>query len=292
MCNAIAQQLAIFAQHALRLEVDLAPKPGLVDPISNGAHRDMDVQTFYRSIQALTPYFDDYAQAGLKHQGDLRQLFKRVRQIGQQAEHAMLQATRGVNTHKGANFSLAVLLAATGYYLQSNDRVLTFSAKDTQAVCDIASQMTQHLIAVDFANLEAKSTLSYGERLYLEHGITGIRGEAAGGYPCLTQQLLPLMRQKNPLDDPTTHWLRGLVYLMATSEDGNLLHRGGIQSLTQVQQEMLTLHQQQLPATAFRQALIAYDQQLIKRYLSPGGSADLLGLGFYFAQLEQLVLPQ
>ena len=294
MVNSLAQQLATLAERALEMEVSLAPKPGLVDPISRGAHRDMDVQTFKRSIQALAPYFVAYAQAGLEHEGELVTLFQRIRQIGQQAESAMLQATSGVNTHKGANFSLAVLLAATGYYLQTQPKKqdnLYFNDIDTGSVCQIARQMTQHLLTVDFANLQTKATLSYGEKLYLKYRITGIRGEAGNGYPCLTHHLLPLMRQMQPNDDGTTHWLRGLVYLMAISEDGNLLHRGGIAALQQVQRDMQALHEQALPADLFHEALTAYDQQLIDQYLSPGGSADLLGLGLYFAQLEHLPLP-
>ena len=59
--------LAKVATDALLQEVNLAPKPGLVDPISNGAHKDMTTETFYQSIKALRPYLLAYAEAGGRH---------------------------------------------------------------------------------------------------------------------------------------------------------------------------------------------------------------------------------
>jgi len=56
--------LAKVATDALLQEVNLAPKPGLVDPISVGAHKDMTKETFYQSIEALRPYLLAYAEAG------------------------------------------------------------------------------------------------------------------------------------------------------------------------------------------------------------------------------------
>ena len=56
--------LAKVATDALLQEVNLAPKPGLVDPISVGAHKDMTKETFYQSIVALRPYLLAYAEAG------------------------------------------------------------------------------------------------------------------------------------------------------------------------------------------------------------------------------------
>ncbi|MBC7032264.1 triphosphoribosyl-dephospho-CoA synthase CitG, partial [Salmonella enterica subsp. enterica serovar Enteritidis] len=46
------QAIAQAAVTSLQAEVQLAPKPALVDPESNGAHRDMDVTTSAASIEA------------------------------------------------------------------------------------------------------------------------------------------------------------------------------------------------------------------------------------------------
>ena len=49
---------------ALIAEVDLTPKPGLVDRANNGSHRDMDIFTFTASAAALTPYWGRCFQTG------------------------------------------------------------------------------------------------------------------------------------------------------------------------------------------------------------------------------------
>ena len=96
----------------------LTPKPGLVDCMNSGAHSDMNYFTFVESTKALTPFFKQYVQLGMEHQGNLQQLFMNARQMGVRAEQAMLQATKRVNTHKGANYSYATILTALGYYLK------------------------------------------------------------------------------------------------------------------------------------------------------------------------------
>lgn len=41
-------------RNSLPYKVMKPPKPGLVDQVDTGAHRDMDVQTFIVSIDAIT----------------------------------------------------------------------------------------------------------------------------------------------------------------------------------------------------------------------------------------------
>ena len=85
----------------------LTPKPGLVDEHNNGAHSDMDLSLFLRSIDALTPWFRQITALSLCG-ADAAAL----QAAGREAEAAMFCATGGVNTHKGALFSFSVLLAA------------------------------------------------------------------------------------------------------------------------------------------------------------------------------------
>ena len=70
---------------------------------------------------------------------------------------------------------------------------------------------------------------------------------------------------------------------MATVQDGNLLHRGGLSALAQIQDEMNRLLGQlpNLSLPQLEERLMAYDQVLIERHLSPGGSADFLALGYF-----------
>lgn len=276
------------AEKALWLEVALTPKPGLVDRVTNGAHNDMDFTTFIHSIVSLRPFLQNYFELGYQHTGSLPDLFNQLRQTGSLAEEAMLTATNGINTHKGANFSFAVLLGATGLYLQGKPASqLPFSPADTQAILKLARELTKPLLVEDFQHLNRKKNLSYGEKLYLEKGSTGIRGEAAAGYPALANILLPYLRT-NQQEKTDILLLRSLIYLMSEIEDSNLLHRGGSEALETVRKESKKIHQAALLEKELLNELTNYDKLLTKRHLSPGGSADLLALGIYFAQLEGL----
>ncbi|MEJ0091681.1 MAG: triphosphoribosyl-dephospho-CoA synthase [Limisphaerales bacterium] len=104
-----AESIAAIAVRCLRLEVDTWPKPGLVSHVDNGSHSDMDADTFHRSATAIQPYLVDLFEAGA--QGCT---MGRLRIIGLKAEAAMLAATSGVNTHRGAIFGMGLLCAAVG----------------------------------------------------------------------------------------------------------------------------------------------------------------------------------
>ncbi|PQF24966.1 triphosphoribosyl-dephospho-CoA synthase CitG [Enterococcus mundtii] len=281
--------IAETATYALLYEVALSPKPGLVDPISNGAHNDMDFQTFQISIETLTPFFQKYIEAGFTHKGNTKSLFEKLRNLGYQAEQAMLVATNDINTHKGANFSFAVILGAIGWHMQQRFiQRLPLNAKQTEQILDFTGELTHDLIKEDFHDLARKTQRTHGEELFLTHGISGIRGEAAQCYPSLTSILLPYLRSAN-YHAPDEVFLRALVLLMSEIEDGNLLHRGGIQEWQKVKQETKKIHQANLSVKHLLDELTIYDQRLTNRNLSPGGAADLLSLGIFFAQLEGLL---
>lgn len=283
------EQIIACAEKALLYEVATTPKPGLVDRRDNGAHEDMDFFTFLDSIRALSPFFDNYFYAGYFHNDTLPELFGRIRKIGKKAETSMLAATNSINTHKGANFSFAIVLAATGFYSRQNmpcSQSPAFITKDdTSRILEIAAEMCQGLVTKDFAGLEAKVELSYGEKLFLEHGLTGIRGEAEAGYPALDRIVLPYFRE-NRQQNQEQLCLNGLVLLMSAVEDGNIIHRGGIEAWQQVKAETCLMTQRRLSEEPLRAWLTEYNRELIKRRLSPGGAADLLALAIFFALLE------
>lgn len=288
MTNTLTKQIAQLATKALLYEVALTPKPGLVDRANNGSHQDMTYYTFMDSIVALSPYFQDYVDLGFQHEGTLDDLFDYCRVIGIQAEQDMLEATKGINTHKGANFSFGVILTATGYFLKNNPK-LPLEAIDVETILVIVQKMTENLIKHDFAKIHLKAKLSHGERLYLEKGMTGVRGEAAKGYPAVHHLLLPFLRQyRDSHEKDEVVLLRALVLLMSEVEDGNILHRGGYDAWQQVKKDMLTLHEANLNQVDFLEDLTAYDQEMIQSHLSPGGAADLLAIGIYFAFLEEI----
>ncbi|MEO6853753.1 MAG: triphosphoribosyl-dephospho-CoA synthase, partial [Rhodoferax sp.] len=103
------QTIGRAATRALYHELALCPKPGLVTLTDNGSHRDMDAQTFMRSLFALRGYFVAIAELGQQNAD-----FAALERCGIQAEAHMLAATGGINTHRGAIFMLGLLCSAAG----------------------------------------------------------------------------------------------------------------------------------------------------------------------------------
>lgn len=287
--------LTRFAQESILYEVVLSPKPGLVDALDSGAHQDMDVYTFLRSAASLHEGFRSFSMAGLAHEGTEKELFQKIRPIGMESEKVMLEATGQVNTHKGVVFSLGIILAASGRYLQDklagHDEIPPFTAEDSEAVFCIAAKMTEGLVDSDFRDLERKTRHTHGEMLYLNHGFTGIRGEAEKGYPMVRLKALPLFRDLSGSPHSSEEkFLEVLLHLMSETEDSNVVSRGGMEALEYVKAE----------ASAFlvdggmrhpdaRNRLIRMNEDFRTRNISPGGSADLLSLTIFLARLEQAV---
>lgn len=287
--NSDLKAIAILAYQSLIAEVQLAPKPGLVDPESNGAHDDMDYPLFLKSIAALKAYLLAYIEAGYQSTSD-QQLFLTLRQIGQDAEKQMLLATSQINTHKGANFSYAFILGAIGRAGQT----LTLSKlveQNFKPVFEIIRNMTKGLVSRDFSQITDKTQLSYGEQLYVEYGFTGIRGEAEAGYPSLEYVALPTLQKYRMLPEDDRHLLLMLT-LMTEVQDMNLVHRGGIDGWQMVQKVAAEILQETDDMVLVRRKLRQFDAQLIEAHLSPGGTADLLSLGIFLERLKYSMATQ
>ncbi|MEQ9886321.1 triphosphoribosyl-dephospho-CoA synthase CitG [Pectobacterium zantedeschiae] len=254
--------------HALTMEVMLTPKPGLVDRANNGSHRDMDVALFQTSIQAISPWFRRFTDAGYQHASvPLAQLLSQVRPIGIACEQAMLSATKGVNTHKGGIFAFGLLCTAAGWLAGRGESVTQ------RSLCGSVAAMCHDLVRNELETCSGAATA--GEHLYQRHGLTGARGEAASGFNTVCQYALPALQQAITagMNDETA-LLRTLLVLMAHNPDTNVVSRGGMDGLAFVQDYAQRL----LAGPLEHQALIKMDEALIARNLSPGGSADLLAL--------------
>ncbi|WP_413739167.1 triphosphoribosyl-dephospho-CoA synthase CitG [Sodalis sp. RH21] len=263
-----------LVETALREEVLLAPKPGLVDSLNNGAHRDMDLALFMRSIGAIAPWFGRFVAAG-KACGGLppERVLPAVRPIGLACEQAMFSATRGVNTHKGGIFSLGLLCTAAGY-LHGRDMPLT-----RHGLCDAVAAFCAGMIATELAGCRQAATV--GEHLYLRYGLTGARGEAASGFATVRRHALPAWdRLASAGAGRQAALLHCLLVLMAHNPDTNLVARGGMAGLDYVRGYAGRL----LSGGWCPAQLRAMDRALIGRNLSPGGSADLLAVTLVLAQ--------
>ncbi|WP_283604379.1 triphosphoribosyl-dephospho-CoA synthase CitG [Serratia proteamaculans] len=268
------------AYRALLVEVNLTPKPGLVDRHNNGAHRDMNLGHFYRSARAIGIWLPRFIRQGRDDafRPAAEQLL-RLRPLGLACENHMFQATGGVNTHKGSVFSLGLLCAAYGRCDQQQRHI------DAKTLCAEVATMCDGLVARELQQHNALQTA--GQRLFAEHGLSGARGEAESGFERVINGALPLYRQRlNAGCDEQTALMDSLLWLMAHNDDTNVASRGGIEGLHWLQQRAAgLLAQGGAQGERGIQRLRQFDADCIMRNLSPGGSADLLIVTWLLAQL-------
>jgi len=277
--RAATERIGRLAIRSLYREAALAPKPGLVSPNSQGSHRDMDYSTFLRSLQALRSYFPAIAACGLQRPG-----FAPLRVLGIEAEAAMLAATGGVNTHRGAIFNLGLLCAAAG-------RLIVDGETPSAATACLAVKMNW---ATDI--LDGLATLPVASQLKLSHGLEvarrygsgGARQEAASGFPAALEIGLPAYRSiLVATGDGELAAVQALFALIAELDDTNLLWRGGPAGLASgrlAASEFLAAGG--VLADDWREHAAAIDRDFVARDLSPGGSADLLGVTLFLAELD------
>lgn len=285
-CRATADAVGRLAERALRGELELTPKPGLVDRANSGAHRDMDFATFDASIGAIAPWLRHFAQRGIDScDSAAAAVLPLLRRDGRGCESDMFTATGGVNTHKGAVFSFALLCAAAGRLLGRGARI------DEGAVCAEVAILGAGLVAAELGT--GREPRTAGERMYRAHGLTGARGEAEGGFATArVHGVLPYRRARarGVAEAPALH--ESLLQLLANNADTNLVSRGGLDGLRYVRDEARRVLAGTGCGSAERTtALIAFDDALIRRNLSPGGSADLLAVSWFLAQLGELSSP-
>lgn len=276
--NDLAEYIAAKAWGALMLEVSTTPKPGLVDRRNNGAHADMDRRHFFASANALRSYFCRMAEEGyLSRDLSPQETFTRIRPIGVEAEQAMLQATQGVNTHKGAIFSLGLLCAAAGR--------LDPAQWSIPLLLDTCAAMAAGLLESDFSGLTLKNAKTVGERLYVQYGITGIRGQAAAGFPAVQNVGLPVLREglRKGLS-MNDAGCAALLHLIAATDDTNLIRRSNRETQLSIRAQVAALVKETpFPPPPVIEAL---DDEFIRKNLSPGGCADLLAMCYFLLSLQ------
>ena len=260
--EALVQKTASTAVESLLWEVCTTPKPGLVDRQNSGSHRDMDIFTFCSSAAALHPYFENCVRTGLETaQLPPEETFAKLRLPGKIAEQTMLDATNGVNTHKGAIFSLGILCAAFGRTSSADpDTLLEQCAWMTKGICQ----------------RELGASHSNGQTLYARYGIRGIRGQAEDGFPAVKTGLKILeqgLAEGMSLNDAGC---AALLHMLPVAQDSNLLHRSDPDTYRKVLAQIQALLEESPYPT--RKQLEQLDDAFIQKNLSPGGTADLLTL--------------
>ena len=269
---------ARLATQALLYEAATTPKPGLVDRNNSGSHRDMDFLTFQASAAALYPYFAQCVEIG-RERLDAQETFRRLRLPGKLAEGEMLRATGGVNTHKGAIFSMGILCGALG-------RLERTQWSDPDTVLAECAAMTRGLVSRDYANLTPETAKTAGQKLYLQYGITGVRGQAEAGFPAVLNIGLPKLEAALAAGKSINEaGCVALLAMLAQTVDTNMIHRGSFD----IQQEWAKklaalLENEPFPS---KETLEALDEVFIERNLSPGGTADLLAMVYMLHFLKE-----
>jgi triphosphoribosyl-dephospho-CoA synthase len=267
-----AGQLAELARQALVAEVELTPKPGLVDRRGAGAHSDLSLDLMRQSAAAIAPYFEAMGDSAQSMPFD-RGLRTEVAAIGRAAESAMLQATNGSNAHKGAIWILGLLVTAASRGIDLNPAAI---AQDAAFLARLPDRAQPQL-------------LSHGEMVRARYGATGARGEAFAGFPHVLHVGLPTLRaERNRARTETNSRLWALLNIMARLEDTCVLYRGGTEGLAIVQKGASDALLAGGPGSvAGELAMLRLDQELLIRNISPGGAADLLAATLFLDALEQ-----
>ena len=249
--------VADLAERALRLELDTTPKPGLVDRQDNGAHKDMDYALMSKSISALRPYLTRLAVESAKDIDPAK-----IKEIGIEAEKAMLKATGGVNTHKGALFCIGLSVAAASCLACSTGAVEAYSFKElvSRAASEIPSARGTH-------GAEAKRSFK----------AVGALENARAAYPELFADWLPYYRS---LEGDPFRCHKTLLHIMTTLDDTNILHRRGAEGLSHAEAEAARLLED-----FSESGLSSLNKDFIRENISPGGSADMLSLTIFIESI-------
>ena len=292
--------LADLAERALRMELDTPMKPGLVGPDSKGAHKDMDYDIMRKGIVAIRPFFPRMAMAATPEE---------LRQLGIDAEAAMLAATGGVNTHRGAIFALGLALNAALRTLSAAGRLPArrMEGDDNERVMQSClSEMSQSISRKSLNDSELHSTAhSHGAEAVKQYGVKGARELASEGYQALFEDWLPYYASVKA----DAHGLqKTLLRIMASLDDTCVIHRAGYTRAREIKAEAQALLKE-IPGQAGNDGegpvgndggstssptvmadLIGHLKEMCERYaaegISPGGAADMLALTIFIDSIS------
>jgi holo-ACP synthase/triphosphoribosyl-dephospho-CoA synthase len=282
----VVWNISALALEAALMEAACTPAPGLVDRFNSGAHPNMAYFTLLKSCSVISGALHRCVVAGISHNEEPCRLLPVLRIIGREGEEAMFRVTDGVNRHRGLLFTLGVLCAAAGLLFR---RSVCVNSDD---LLNIAAQICQGMTERELRPLrdsDRQVSMTAGERLYLQNGITGIRGEAEAGFPALKNMGLPLLREALAgglcLNDALVHTLLGL---MTVVQDTTVVNRNGKEALEFVQQESgnILAGGGMLVETG-KERVNALDSLFVNRNISPGGSADLLAATYFVYSLAE-----
>ena len=263
--------LARLATQALVDEAELTPKPGLVDLRGSGAHRDLCLSLLIRSAQTLEPHFLRMAETAQWSAVGV-ELREQLGVLGREAECAMLQVTGGVNTHRGAIWALGLLVAASA---QQADVC-------SEEICGTAA------ILAALPDVHGVQQRTHGIEAARRYNVGGARAEAEAGFPHVQRIGLPALCAARRYGMIEAHArLHALMAIMTTLDDTCVLHRGGRPALNVTQSG--AAHVLACGGVSTADGAVALDAlhaSLMRLWVSPGGSADMLAATLFLDNLS------
>lgn len=251
------ERLAHALVRGAQRELDLTPKPGLVDRHDNGSHPDLSHARMQASIDLLPRYYQDLLEA-LRQGAPLEACVA----VGLAAEARMAEAIH-TNAHRGYIFLSGLLLMGT-FEVEGREEVLP------AAVSRLARRFFQTRAPLGTHGAALRSI-----------GLGGLQAEAEAGLPSVFDggwpRLQETQRQGIPQDQRGFHLL---AELMQVVEDSTAVHRCGPEGLARIRRDGNRLE----ACLAAGQSPFALLDTLNSDYralgLTMGGVADCLALCF------------
>lgn len=249
--------LAEALSAGLRAELDLTPKPGLVDRSDSGSHADLDYRLMRRSITLLEQYLSDCVNTLHAGHG-----IERLRELGILAEQRML-ARLGTNTHRGAIFLGGLLLGA----------VHAADGTEPRAISDAVADCAHRL----FAQRLPRGTT--GEVVRTRYRVGGIVSEALNGLPAVFVVGVPALHEarRRGLSNRDSLYF-AMARLMRTVEDTTALRRCGPAGLARLRRDGARLERLLDHGNDPNPFLVRCNRQYRAQRLTMGGVADLLAI--------------
>jgi len=244
----------------------------------------MNARTLFKSLFALRVFFGKVARAG----SEARPVAE-LQSLGLHAEARMLKSTGGINTHRGAIFSLGLLCAAGGLLAA---RRSSFDAGHLRRALleQWGESLRSRAAQARRASALGTGQPSNGQRVAQRFQLRSAHEEAAQGFPTLFGVTVPALQDAIALGvSPRAAKVHCLFATMAALDDTNVAHRGGLEAIDFVKGR----------ATGFIESGSVWQPdwlsqarhihaEFVERRLSPGGAADMLACASWVHDMEGL----
>lgn len=179
-----------------------------------------------------------------------------------------MEATRGVNTHRGALFCVGIALF-TACRLAAKGETITPDALSEAIAAEVRSY--------------SQPVNTHGATAIRKYGRGGALENAKTGYGQLFTSWLPFLRNLPSGEERSRHLT--LLHIMSELDDSNILYRCGQTAADEVKDLAAALKSEDMPPQLLVERLAELNRQFVERNISPGGAADMLSLTLFADRL-------